>query len=718
MAAQVRPAQRFFASASKVLNYSFVRGFSALCAEKPRTEKQGSLETIMPTRPQPARPTRAMLGALTLVFSLLLGGCTLSVPMPFGAAASTAEPAAELAAPEQPVALSGTLRYTNDLGYSYDNRTAVALVDMHGFVARDQGWRIPGDTLMFGKLRLDTSNQTGSYHLYLPARPPGTFNDVDHDGADEQGVKIYTVSFWEDPFGGGDRRARGWPTRLASTIADPEQGDEITGGRLVVWAPAGGEQFPSDFGDDERLFSGDDPLMQLPAGYSVVDLGQRPFAIDRSATPALKLYEDAGYAVKDFSNLSYTKALKRVFEELRRDYAFNGVEGKQPDWDALYERLLPRVTQAEQAGDAQAFYLAMRELTLAFHDGHVSLDGGDRDDALFGQTSAGGYGLAMRQADDGRFLAVFVQPGGPAERAGIRAGAELLSFGGQPIAQALAGVQPLNAPFSTELALREAQGRYLLRAQVGASATIGYANPGQPPASATLAAADERDSLRASSLKRDADPTALPVEYRILDSGLGYVRVSSNSDDFDLIDELFWRALSSFEYHEVKGVIVDLRQNDGGSLVGFAGYLTDQPIELARLAYYERGAGAFEPEGPPETIEPLTDPFTFGRLAVLVGQGCFSACELEAYGLSRLPGALVVGDAPTAGVVAEVSEGQYELPEDLWLQAPTGRYLTPDGQLFLEGQGVTPTLRVPLEASTLLDPGDPVLEAAEQALLK
>ncbi len=672
----------------------------------------------MPSRSHPTRPIRAAACALALTLGLLLGGCTPSIPAPFSSAESTAEPAGKPAAPEQPVALSGTLRYTNDLGYSYDNRTAVALVDLHGFVARDQGWRIPGDSLMFGKLRLDTNNQTGSYYLYLPARPPGTFNDVDHDGVDEQGVKIYTVSFWEDPFGGGDRRARGWPTHLASTIADAEQGDEITGGRLLVWAPADGEQFPSDFGDDERLFTGDDPVMQLPAGYSVIDLGERPFAIDRAATPALKLYEDTSYAVKDFSNLSYTKALKRVFEELRRDYAFNGVAGKQPDWDALYASLLPRVTQAEQAGDGEAFYRAMRELTLAFHDGHVSLDGGDRDDALFDKTSAGGYGLAMRQADDGRYLAVFVQPGGPAEQAGIRAGAELLSFNGQPIAQALAGVQPLNAPFSTELALQQAQQRYLLRAQVGASATIGYANPGQPAASATLSAADEQASLRATSLKRGADPTALPVEYRILDSGLGYVRVSSNSDDFDLIDELFWRALSSFEYHEVKGVIVDLRQNDGGSLVGFAGYLTDQPIELARLAYYERGVGAFEPEGPPETIEPLSDPFSFDRLAVLVGQGCFSACELEAYGLSRLPGAVVVGDAPTAGVVAEVSEGQYQLPEDLWLQAPTGRYLAPDGQLFLEGRGVAPTLRVPLDAKTLLDSGDPVLEAAEQALLQ
>ena len=68
--------------------------------------------------------------------------------------------------------------------------------------------------------------------------------------------------------------------------------------------------------------------------------------------------------------------------------------------------------------------------------------------------------------------------------------------------------------------------------------------------------------------------------------------------------------------------------------------------------------------------------------------------------------------------MAEVSQGQYQLPDDMWLQVPTGRYVLPDGQLLLEGQGLAPTLRVPLDRVTLLDNGDPVLDAAERALLK
>jgi C-terminal processing protease CtpA/Prc len=661
---------------------------------------------------------RRRLAALLrlLCAALALTACSTNIPLPVGDAAPTDTPDAPAA--NQPIALAGTLSYTNKLATSYHARAAVALVDLHGFVARDHDWRIPADSLIFGRLRLDTDHQTGSYYLHLPEQPPGELHDVDHNGQANQGVKIFAVAYWDDPFSSRDRFTYGWPTDLTSTIADTENHDEITGGKLVAWAPDGAEQFPSGFGDDNRLFTDDDPLQPLPAGYSVIDLSGSPFAIDRSDTPNLKLYEETHYAVKKFANLSYTQALNRLFEQLRRDYAFNGIAGKQPDWDTLYKQLAPRVTKAEQDHDPELFYEAMRDLANAFHDGHVSLDGGDRDDDYFRATSGGGYGFAVRETGDEHYVVVFVQPDGPAARAGIAKGAELISFDGQPIGAALESVKPMNGPFSTDLALRYDQLRYLLRAKIGASAQITFANPGQPDRSVTLTAVDERDSLHATSLRHDADPTAPPIEYWILDSGLGYVRVNTNDDDFDLTDELFARALDSFDYHEVPGVIVDLRQNDGGALLGFAGYLTDRTIDLAQLEYYSPADRAFEPDGPPQTIEPLKDPYHFGKLAVLVDQGCYSACELEAYGLSQVPGAIVVGQYPTAGVVAEVSQGQFDLPGDLQLQVPTGRYVLPDGQLFLEGKGVAPTLRVPLDRQNLLAGDDVVLRAAEQALLK
>jgi hypothetical protein len=100
---------------------------------------------------------------------------------------------------------------------------------------------------------------------------------------------------------------------------------------------------------------------------------------------------------------------------------------------------------------------------------------------------------------------------------------------------------------------------------------------------------------------------------------------------------------------------------------------------------------------------------------LMVDQACASACEIEAYGFSQVPGMIVVGQYPSAGVEAEVARGQYNLPEGFSLQVPTGRFTLPDGSIFLEGQGVQPTQRVAITEDLALSQDDEVLKAAELA---
>ena len=88
----------------------------------------------------------------------------------------------------------------------------------------------------------------------------------------------------------------------------------------------------------------------------------------------------------------------------------------------------------------------------------------------------------------------------------------------------------------------------------------------------------------------------------------------------------------------------------------------------------------------------------------------------QSYGFSQVPGIIVVGQYPTAGVEAEVARGQFNLPEGMSLQVPTGRFTLPDGSLFLEGQGVQPTMRIPINQETVLSRSDPVVDAAEKAI--
>jgi C-terminal processing protease CtpA/Prc len=625
-------------------------------------------------------------------------------------------------ASNEPYEVTGSFDYTNSIITDYYVEHAVALVDMYGFVTRNLEWEIPVSSQTLGFLTIDKEKMHGEYTLQLPAKPTGTVVDVVHAGKTGSGVQVFAVSYWPNltggPYSEGDDMSHGWPSYLASVKTDTENNEEVIGGKLVVWAPDDKQSFPTGYGDDGKLFTADDLLAPIQAGYTIVDLDQKPFTFTKEAEPDLTLYEPQDVAIKDFSNLSYTEAFDKMFEFIRTNYAFNGIQGKQPDWDALYKEIQPRVQQAEQNNDASAYYLALRDFTWAFKDGHVGLGGGDIGYNMFIEATRGGYGFAMREMDDGRFIVVFVLDNGPAAQAGMTVGAEVTEFNGETVGQALEVVKPWSVPHSTDWSLRYQQACYLLCVEPDTEATVTFVNPDGEPQTATLKAIAERDSFAATSVYANAPEDLLPVTYEYLDSGVGYIRISSNYDDLGLIIKLFERALKTFEAAKVPGIIIDMRYNSGGAPLGLAGFLYDGEIPMGQLEYYSEKTGKFEPEGLREKVLPNQNQYRFDKTVLLVGQACYSACEIESYGFSQVPGMIVVGQYPTGGVEAEVARGQFSLPEGMSLQIPTGRFSLPDGSIFLEGVGVVPTLRVPIDESTVLSTEDEVLKAGERAVLQ
>jgi C-terminal processing protease CtpA/Prc len=165
------------------------------------------------------------------------------------------------------------------------------------------------------------------------------------------------------------------------------------------------------------------------------------------------------------------------------------------------------------------------------------------------------------------------------------------------------------------------------------------------------------------------------------------------------------------------GIIIDMRHNYGGSPLGLAGFLYDEDIPLGQLEYYSDKTGQFEPEGPRDKVFPNVEQYSFDNMVLLVDQFCYSACEIEAYGFSQVPGMVVMGQFPSAGVEAETARGDFVLPEGIEMTIPTGRFTLPDGSIFLEGQGVQPTLRLPVNEESVLSDTDVVLEEAYNYIL-
>ena len=623
----------------------------------------------------------------------------------------------------EPYEITGKFTYTNDVITTYYVENEVALVDMYGFVTRNMEWSIPVSSQTLGFLQIDTANKTGSYSLQLPEIPTGQFADVDNTPDKNKGVQIFAVSYWPNltggPYAEGDDPSRGWPTYLASVRTDSENQDEVIGGTLVVWSPDDKQQFPTGFGSDGKLFTADDPVGPIPAGYSIVNLDTKPFTVSQPAKPDITLYEPPDAAIKDFSNDAYSQAFDAMVTFLRTNYAFNGIQGKQPNWDQLVAQIRPRIQQAEQNRDANAFYEALRDFTYAFKDGHVGMNAGSFFQQDFQTNYIGDLGFTARILDNGKVMVNSILSNGPAGAAGMQTGAILTQFNGKPVMDVINAEPLFFGQQSSTAGILYNKTIMLNRTKVGAQASVTFTNPGGQAKTATLTAVSGLDTLL-QELGYDQTQALLPVDLQTLTVGgsnIGYIKINSNYDDLNLIVRLFQRGLQEFQADKVAGIIIDLRYNPGGSPLGLAGFLTNQTISLGQFEYYSTNTGKFEPEGVPDQITPNVEQYHFDKMALLVGLNCSSACELEAYGFSQVPGMMVVGQYPTSGIEAEVSRGQIKMPEGIDMQFPTGRVILPDGSLFLEGQGVGPTLKVPVDESTVLSNNDVVLQAAEDAVL-
>lgn len=671
--------------------------------------------------------------ALIIILSLALTACGGVEPMYTEAeetevSAPTEEPAAVVEAEgDGPTVVTGQVEYT-DLFFTLGvAEPVIILEDQGGFVARDRKFLIPVESQVLGQITTDFYTSPFSYSLTLPAEPKGTLNDVDHDGSKDTGVMIFAVAYWTNTWGDPylekrDQGGGGWSSAYASTkvSTDSDSFLEVFGGKYLVFAPDDKQQFPSDFGADEKLFTDDDPLMALPAGWSVIDLDQSPFTIDRSDSPEIDLYEPESSALDDFTAMTYTEAFDAMLEKFRKEYAFS--EFKNIDWDAREEEFRPRFEEAEKNKDAHAYALALRDFLWSVPDTHVGMDTSALNEDFLADIS-GGIGLALGETSDGKIVARYLTPNGPAEAAGIEFGAEILALDGQPTGDVVATVIPWSSPFSNPEIARLQQLRYATRFRLEkGQVDVTFVNPGSSERTVTLDVVEERDSFSVTSFAAGEPVTALPVEYDILPSGYGYLKISSFSENQVLSIQIWEYAIQYFNQNEVPGVILDMRHNDGGSgwlADQMAAYFFDEETIVGKGSSYDEVTGEFylDPASEALMIPPRVELQYSGPVVVMVGPACVSACEFFSYAMTINDRATVVGQYPSSGAGGGVEA--FMMPEDTYVQFTVSRGLDPDGNIHIEGSGVVPDVRVPVTIESFqreLAGEDVVLEAAEKVI--
>lgn len=250
--------------------------------------------------------------------------------------------------------------------------------------------------------------------------------------------------------------------------------------------------------------------------------------------------------------------------------------------------------------------------------------------------------------------------GGPAEKAGVQAGDILTKVDGKDTK-----------------GLSTAQDSGMLRGKEGTTVEITVLRKGEP---SPIVFRIVRAPIHVPS-----------VIGTVVNGNVGYVRVfvfgSTTGDEIS-------RALARLDAKDVKGYVLDLRNNGGGYL--------NAAIDVS---------SKFVPEGPIVSIDSRTQPFTTfdanatavapRPLAVLVNGFTASASEITSGAIQDSGAGVLIGTRTFGkGVVQTI----YPLPDGSAVKITTARYLTPNGR-DINAVGIAPDIAVPdVKASDLGNP--------------
>lgn len=180
------------------------------------------------------------------------------------------------------------------------------------------------------------------------------------------------------------------------------------------------------------------------------------------------------------------------------------------------------------------------------------------------------------------------------------------------------------------------------------------------------------------------------IEYEMLADNMGYILIT----EFDgVTNTQFHEALTDLQSQGMKGLIIDLRNNGGGS-VDAVSAIADELLPEGPIVFTEYNDG--------ERIERSSDSSCVELpMAVLINGNSASASEILAGALQDYDAAEIVGTQSYGkGIVQSI----IDLQDGTALKITTAKYYTPDGNDIHE-IGITPDVEIdlPEELKTLVD---------------
>ncbi len=257
----------------------------------------------------------------------------------------------------------------------------------------------------------------------------------------------------------------------------------------------------------------------------------------------------------------------------------------------------------------------------------------------------GGIGLLVEMRES-KLIVVTPIEGTPAQKAGILPGDIILSVDGETVQ---------DIPFNDVVERMQ----------------------GEPGTKITLEIEREGEQLT-FELTRDWIPIN-PIRHQVLENNIGYIKIEQFNEN---TADYFERAFNELLEQDVKGFILDLRDNPGG-LVSQAVHVLDPFVPKGPVAYLESRGKIIETHYSEK--DPIQKP-----LVVLINENSASAAELIAGAVQDMKSGTVVGTRSYGkGTVQTV----FSSADGSGFKLTVATYLTPNKR-EVEGLGIEPDIVV------------------------
>ncbi|SHJ62420.1 S41 family peptidase [Paramaledivibacter caminithermalis] len=262
----------------------------------------------------------------------------------------------------------------------------------------------------------------------------------------------------------------------------------------------------------------------------------------------------------------------------------------------------------------------------------------------------GGIGIIVTPGEDGYITVVSPIEDTPGERAGIISGDKIIKVNDKEV---------------TGDKLDEAVA--IMKGKPGTKVDITILRPNKKePLTFTI----EREEIRLKTVKS-----------RVIDNDIGYLRITMFDDK---TSEDFKKHLKDLESKNIKGLIIDLRNNPGGSLKECV-EIADELLGKQTIVYTKDRAG--NKEYMKSDAKKVDYPF-----AILVNKGSASASEILTGAVKDTKAGVIIGTTTFGkGLVQAVRE----LTDGTGFKLTISQYYTPNGE-YIHGKGIEPNIVVEL----------------------